>query len=68
MKLYTPEHTELIEVTTVEPFENGIQVDGMIMGAMPMKAVLRPSDLRHGMRFLTPRLVWTLFIMLFRKN
>ena len=32
MKLYTPEHTELIEVTTVEPFENGIQVDGMIMG------------------------------------
>ena len=68
MKLYTHEHRELIEVTTVEPSEKGNKVDGMNMGAMPMKAVLRPSDLRHGMRFLTPRLVWTLFIMLFRKN
>lgn len=68
MKLYTPEQTELIEVTAVAPFENGVQVDGVIMGAMPMKAVLRPEDLRQGMRFLTPRLVWTLFVMLFRKS
>lgn len=68
MKLYTPDQTELIEVTAVAPFENGVQIDGTIMSAMPMKAVLRPSDLRRGMRFLTPGLVWTLFIMLFRKD
>jgi hypothetical protein len=66
MKLYTPESTELIDVTTVTSHESGIELEGMIMGAMPMRAVLRPSELRKGMRFLTPRLVWTLLIMLLR--
>ena len=46
MKLYTPDNAELIEVTAIIPHEDGIQLEGTIMGAMPMKAILRPQDLR----------------------
>jgi hypothetical protein len=68
MRLYTPDNTELIEVTSVTPHADGVQVEGTIMGAMPMKAVLRPADLRRGFRFVTPRLVWKLFTMLFQRG
>ena len=68
MKLYTPDNAELIEVTAVTPSDDGVQIEGTIMGTMPMKAVLRPEDLRSGFRFVTPRLVWTLIVMLFRRR
>jgi hypothetical protein len=68
VKLYTPESTELIEVTSVTPLKNGVEIEGTIMGAMPMRAVLRASELRKGMRFLKPGLVWMLVTMLFRRD
>ena len=68
MKMYTPDNTELIEVTDVTPVDGGIQIDGTIMGAMPMKAVLRPAELRRGLRLLTPGIVWAVLTMLFRKS
>jgi hypothetical protein len=66
MKLYTPEKSELLRVTSVEPHPDGVLIHGRIMGTMPMKAVLRPEDLRSGFSFLTPRLAWTLLTMLLR--
>ena len=42
MKLYTPEQTDLIDVTAVGPHPDGLLIEGKIMGVMPMKAVLRP--------------------------
>lgn len=66
MKLYTPEKSELLQVILVEPHPDGVLIQGRIMGTMPMKAVLRPEELRAGFAFLKPRLMWTLFTMLFR--
>jgi hypothetical protein len=68
MKLYTPEKTELIDVTAVRPQESGLLIEGKIMGAMPMKAVLRPSELRAGFRLLSFRALLTLLAMLFRRD
>ncbi len=68
MKLYTPEKTALIDVTAVRPHGTGLLIEGKIMGAMPMKAVLRPSELRAGFRLLTLRTVATLLAMLFRRD
>jgi len=68
MKLFTPDNTELLEVTAIAPHADGLQVEGTIMGAMPMKAILRPADLRSGFRFLGPRLVWAVISMLFRRR
>lgn len=67
MKFYTPERGELIEIITVEPDRAGVLIKGKIMGAMPMTAVLLPEELRGGFKFLTPRLVFTLIAMLFRR-
>jgi hypothetical protein len=67
MKLYTSEHTDLMEVQAIEPTAEGLVIDGQIMGAMPMKALLTPAELRRGLRFLTPRLVFACLGMLFRR-
>jgi hypothetical protein len=67
MKFHTPENTDLIEVTAVRPHENGILIEGTIMGAMPMKAVLRPAELRRGFSLLSLGTIATLVAMLFRK-
>jgi hypothetical protein len=63
-----PDGSELIEVVDVQPHAKGLLVSGQIMGAMPMKAVLKPSELRAGFKFLSPRLVMTVISMLFRKD
>lgn len=67
MKLFTPEKTPLLDVASVEPHPDGILIQGKIMGTMPMKAILRPEELRAGLRFLGPRLILTVIAMLFRR-
>ena len=67
MKLYTPDNTEFIEVTSISSHQDGVQILGTIMGAMPMKAVLRRRELRRGLRFVTPGLAWTVLKMLFKR-
>lgn len=67
MKLYTPDNSELIDISAVVPSTDGLLIEGTIMGAMPMKALLRPAELRQGFRLLTLRSALSLFLMLFRK-
>ena len=67
MKFYTSDNTELIMITAVAPHPDGLEIEGTIMGAMPMKAVLRPADLRRGFRFLSFRVICALIGMLFRR-
>lgn len=68
MKMQGPDGSELIEVLDVQPHESGLLLSGQIMGAMPMKAVLRPSQLRAGLRLVSVRLVLRLIAMLFRRD
>lgn len=68
MKLFTPEKGELLQVTALRPWGKGILIEGRIMGAMPLKAVLIPSEMRCGFRLLRLRTVWTLFAMIFRRD
>jgi len=66
MKLYTPEGTELIDVSAVGPHADGLLIERKIMGAVPMKALLRPRELRAGLRFLSLKMIWVLLRMMFR--
>lgn len=68
MKMQTPDGSELIEVTEVTRRNGELLIGGTIMGAMPMKAVLKPSQLRAGLKFLSFGLIVTLIGMLFRKD
>lgn len=67
MKLYTPEKSVLLDVTSVQPHPDGLLVAGKIMGTMPMKAIVRPEELRAGLRLLTVPLFFKLVTMLFRR-
>jgi len=58
MRIFTPEGTELMTITSIDATEDGIVIGGTIMGAMPMKGVLRGDELRAGYKFLN----WTLVV------
>ena len=68
MKLYTPENTDLMEITKIETAPEGLIISGTIMGAMPMKAMLRPKELRAGFKFLSFKLIFHVFAMLFKRG
>jgi hypothetical protein len=68
MKLFTPEKAELLNVTAVAAHRDGLIIHGRIMGAMPMKAVLTPQELRRAFQLLGPKLYWALFLMLFKRG
>jgi hypothetical protein len=68
MKIFSPDNNVLMEIVSVTPHSKGILIEGKIMGTMPMKAVLKPAELRAGFRLFSFKLIWTLFIMLFSAN
>jgi hypothetical protein len=67
MRLFTPDQSELLEVTQVSTTAEGIVIDGQIMGAMPMKAVLTPAELRKGLRLVSLRTIIGIVAMFFRR-
>lgn len=67
MKLYTSDNTELMDVSEIRPQGSSLVVVGTIMGAMPVEAVLTPSELRKSLGLLSFRTVLTLLKMLFSR-
>lgn len=68
VKLYAPDGSELMEITSLERNQNDLVVKGKIMGAMPMTAVIRPDQARNVLTFLNWRLVLFLLSLLFRRG
>jgi hypothetical protein len=66
MKIHTPDKSELFEVTTIEHSGGNLIVSGKIMGSMPMKAVIRPTDARQGLKMIRFRTYLFLLTFLFR--
>ena len=66
MRFYTPDKTELIVIKSIQPHKDGLIIEGTIMGAMPMKAILRPEELRRVFGLLSLRTIFTAIAMLFR--
>lgn len=53
MKLYTTDSSELMEITRITSEGGNLIVSGTIMGAVPVKAVLRPEDMRAAFRTMS---------------
>lgn len=68
MKLHTPDGNELMEVQRLEREGNVLIVRGTIMGTMPTKAVIRPSQLRAALSLLRPRLILQIIALLLTKD
>lgn len=67
MILHTPDNNELMRVSRIERQGDDLIVYGLIMGSMPTKAVIHPSQLRAIFSLLSVKLVWNSFLLLFKK-
>jgi hypothetical protein len=68
MKIYTPDKSELMDVSSIRRENGNLVVSGKIMGSMPMKAVIRPQDARQGLKLLDFKTIVFLLTFLFRRN
>jgi hypothetical protein len=68
MKIYSADKSELMEVTRIERDGDDLVLKGKVFGTMPMSARLRPDEARAALKLLSPKLVWFLLTMWFRKG
>jgi hypothetical protein len=68
MKLYSPDGSELMEISAIERDGNQLVIKGKVFASMPMTAKLKPEDVRKGLGLLNFRLVLFLLSMLFRRG
>ena len=68
MKLYTPDKQLLIEVQSLSEHPDGLLIEGRIMGALPLKAILRPEELRAASRLARWRVVRRIVAMLLHRR
>jgi len=61
MRLFTTDHSELMEVSSVRAEDGKVIVSGTIMGAMPVQAVLSGSELRKGYSMVGLGTMWKIF-------
>jgi hypothetical protein len=67
MKIYSVDNSELMEISRVDRKGNDLVLHGKIMGALPMKAIIRPRQARVGLSLITGRIFLFLLTFLFRK-
>jgi hypothetical protein len=68
MIVYDGQNKELMKVRRFERDGNDLVVSGLIFGAMPVKARLRPAEVRAALKQLGPGLIWFLFTLPFRRG
>jgi hypothetical protein len=68
VKIYGADNSELMQVTKVERQGDNLVLKGKVFGTMPMAATLTPEEARNFRKLLTPRLIWFLLTMPFRKG
>ena len=68
MKLKTSDGMELMEVSGFNREEGNLIIEGTIMGAMPVRAVLTPEELRSALGMLDFKTITFGLGMLFRKS
>ncbi|OYX65214.1 MAG: hypothetical protein B7Y88_09555 [Sphingomonadales bacterium 32-64-17] len=68
MKIRAADKSELMEISKIEVKGDDLVLKGKVYGAMPMTAVITPEEARKFGKMLTPKLVWFLLTMPFRKG
>jgi len=67
MKLYAGDGSELMQVNAMKSEGNCLIIEGTIMGAMPIQAVLTPAELRSSFKLVGFKTIAFIIGMLFRK-
>jgi hypothetical protein len=66
MKIYTTDNSELMAISSIRPQGRNLVVDGTIMGAMPVRAVVKPAEVRAALKLMSMRTLFHAALMLFR--
>ena len=68
MKLHSTDGSELLTISALERDGNSLLIKGKVFGAMPMNALLGPEAARAALKLLTPRLIFFLLTLPFRRG
>ena len=66
MKLYAKDNSDLMEVSKIYREDNNLIVEGTIMGAMPIRAVVKPAEVRKIFRVMNFKTLMFAASMIFR--
>lgn len=66
MKLYASDNSDLMEISKIYPDKGNLIVEGTIMGAMPIRALVKPGEVRRALGLMSLKTMFFAFLMLFR--
>ncbi len=66
MKLYSPDKSELMDVSAIERDGDDLVIKGKVFGSMPMTAKLRPAEARKALGLMNLKLVLFILTLPFR--
>jgi hypothetical protein len=67
MKLYSPDKSELMDVSSIERDGADLVIKGKVFGAMPMAARLRPAEARKALKLVDLKTALFILTLPFRK-
>jgi len=67
MKIFGPDNSELMQITSLESEGGKLVMKGKVFGSMPLTAKLTPQEARNALKLLNFKLVVFLLTFLFRK-
>ncbi len=68
MKIYSADKSELMQVSSIERKGDDLVLKGKVFGTMPMSATLTPEQAREALKLLSPKLLFFLLTLPFRKS
>jgi hypothetical protein len=67
MKIYGPDNSELMQITSLESEDGKLVMKGKVFGSMPLTAKLTGTEARNALKLLNFKTVAFLLTLLFRK-
>ena len=55
MKLYAVDNSDLMEISGIYPEGDNLIVEGTIMGAMPIRAIVKPGEVRKALGLMSTK-------------
>ena len=68
MKLYASDNSDLMELNKITREGNNLVVEGTIMGAMPIRAILKPAETRKALGLMNFKTKLFALSMIFRSS
>ena len=67
MKLYSPDKSELMDVSSIERDGSDLVIKGKVFGAMPMTARLRPAEAKKALKLIDLQTALFILTLPFRR-